>query len=69
MDNRLEGQWWTRGELGEVVLSNIEYYLINQWDYLGFTRWANDFGIPHSEILMIIAAEQVLREPFDKTFI
>ncbi len=62
MDDRLEGKWWTRGELGEVVLSNVEYYLINQWDYLEFSRWAVDFGIPHSEILMIIAAEQALHE-------
>lgn len=62
MDDRLEGKWWTRGELGEVVLSNVEYYLINQWDYLGFSRWAADFGIPHSEILMIVAAEQALHE-------
>ena len=62
MDDRLEGKWWTRGGLGEVVLSNVEYYLINQWDYLGFSRWAADFGIPHSEILMIVAAEQALHK-------
>ena len=47
-------EWWQRGEAGEQVLDNIEYYLINNDDVIGFCRWATEFGIHISGIRRIL---------------
>jgi len=48
-------EWWQRGEAGEQVLDNIEYYLINNDDVAGFCQWATEFGIHISGIRKILA--------------
>lgn len=53
MNSELE--WWCRGEAGEKVLDNIDYFLLDGNDEMGFAQWAVDFGIPSSGILKIIA--------------
>jgi len=47
-------EWWQRGEAGEQVLDNVEYYLINNDDVIGFCRWATEFGIHISGIRRIL---------------
>ena len=51
----MELEWWQRGEAGEQVLDNVEYYLINNDDVVGFCRWATEFGIHISGIRKILA--------------
>lgn len=50
-------EWWQRGDAGETVLTNIEHYLINQNDTLGFARWAMEFGLSKDAIIKIIDDE------------
>ena len=47
-------EWWQRGEAGEQVLDNVEYYLVNNNDVPGFCRWATEFGIHISGIRRIL---------------
>ena len=51
----MELEWWQRGEAGEKVLDNIEYYLVNNDDVVGFCRWATEFGIHISGVRKILA--------------
>ena len=50
-------EWWQRGDAGETVLTNVEHYLINQNDTLGFARWAMEFGLSKDAIIKIIDDE------------
>lgn len=58
---RLDPKWYTKGMIGETVLSNMEHYLFNptrpDWD--GFTRWAIDFGLNKREIILLIKEAKV----------
>ena len=47
-------EWWQSGEAGEQVLDNIEYYLVNNDDVVGFCQWATEFGIHISGIRRIL---------------
>lgn len=49
--------WWCRGDAGETVLANVEHYLVNQGDTLGFVRWAMEFGLSKDAIIKIIDDE------------
>lgn len=63
MDNlrSLDPKWYTKGIIGETVLMNMEHYLFNHgapnWD--GFTRWAVEFGLSKSEIILLIKEARV----------
>ena len=50
-------EWWQRGDAGEAMLTNVEHYLVNQNDTLGFVRWAMEFGLNKDAIIKIIDDE------------
>jgi hypothetical protein len=52
-----EIQWWARGDTGETVLSNVEYFLLNRQDIEGFIHWAKAFGLGYRDIITIIKEE------------
>lgn len=50
-------QWWARGDIGETVLNNVEYFLLNRQDIEGFVHWAKAFGLGYKDIISIIKEE------------
>lgn len=52
-----ETRWYARGDTGETVLSNVEYFLLNRQDIEGFIHWAKAFGLSYIEIITIIKEE------------
>ena len=64
----MELEWWQRGEAGEKVLDNIEYYLINNNDVVGFCRWATEFGIHISGIRKILDVHNEDKSYNDETY-
>ena len=58
-----EPKWYERGMIGEVVLMNMEHYLLGSGepDYQGFTMWAAEFGLKSDEILDVINEANVAK--------